>query len=186
MRKRYIATILTALVVVAYMTFDDHSRSVDIVSESLEYQEPDYMIQDLDLQSFNKQGLLVQQISAISATHFPKNDTTLLAKPNIIIHENSLPKWGIQSGSGRLLKDKAIHLEEDVLIVPMQSNGNDFSLTTNSLFIDLEKQIADTDDSVSIESDTSELTAKGMIVYLDTQKVEFKSQVRGRHVPETH
>lgn len=184
MRKRYIVTILTALAIVAYMTLDDRNASEEIITESLMDQEPDYIIEGLNSDSFDEQGNLIQQIAARKASHYPADDITLLEGPTVLLHENNLPKWGIRSNRGQLIKDQRILLEGEVIIVPLQSTGNDFSLTTASLNIDLQEKIADTDQTVLIESDTSELSAIGMTILLDKQLVNFKSQVRGRHVPK--
>ena len=184
MRKRYIVTILTALAIVAYMAIDDQS-SHDVTPSSTLEQEPDYIVQGLSAQSFSEDGLLTQEINAVSATHYPNGDITVLVKPAIILHENNLPKWGVRSESGRILKQKNIHLSGDVIIVPLHPGGAVFSLTTPSLHIDLDSQMADTEDNVVIESDSSELLATGMSINLKNQYVEFKSQVRGRHDPKT-
>lgn len=186
MRKRYIVTILTALAIVAYMTLSEQTSNEEIIPDALADQEPDYIIVGLETDSFDDQGLLTQQISAQKAIHYPKDDITLLEKPTVILHEENQPKWGVRSDSGRLLKDQVIDLNGEVIIVPLQSTGNDFSLTTASLHIDLQSQIADTDATVIIESDNSELNAQGMTIDLQKQLVNFKSQVRGRHVPKAN
>ncbi|NVK38708.1 MAG: LPS export ABC transporter periplasmic protein LptC [Gammaproteobacteria bacterium] len=184
MRKRYIVTILTALAIVAYMAVDDQHTTVEIVSQDLVDQEPDYIVHGLSADSFSEDGHLSQQINAVTATHYPADDITVLEKPALILYEAGNPKWGVRSESGRLLKQKDIHLTGDVIIVPLHESGGDFSLTTASLYIDLASQMADTDDKVSIESDSSELLATGMTIFLDKQLVTFKSQVRGRHDPK--
>lgn len=184
MRKRYILTIVTAFAVAAYMSLDDQQTTVTDVPQDLIDQEPDYIIHGLSAESFSDDGLLSQQINAVSASHYPADDITLLDKPALILYEAGLPRWGVRSESGRLLKQNNIALSGDVIIVPLHESGGDFSLTTPSLRIDLASQMADTDDKVVIESDSSELLATGMTIFLDKQLVTFKSQVRGRHDPK--
>lgn len=184
MRKRYIVTILTALVMVAYLALDDHQASVEIVAQDLIDQEPDYIIKTFSAQSFDEDGELSQQITALKATHYPGDDTTVLEKPSMILYEAGTPKWGVRSQSGRLLKQSKITLDGGVIVVPLNPTGGDFSLTTTRLDIDLDSQMADTDTDVVIESDNSELLATGMTILLDKQFVKFKSHVRGRHDPK--
>ena len=57
------------------------------------------------------------------------------------------------------------------------------SMLVSELNIDLDKHMADTDKPVLIESDFTELHAIGMTLNLDAQQANFKSQVRGKHVP---
>ncbi|MGR6873503.1 LPS export ABC transporter periplasmic protein LptC [Pseudomonas sp. HK3] len=184
MRKRYILTILTALAVVAYLALDDHQATVEIVAQDLIDQEPDYIVENLAAHSFENNGELSRKINALKATHFPKNDITELKEPSIILYEAGEPRWGVRSDTGHLQQQKNILLKGNVTIVPLSPKGGDFTLSTNSLNIDLISQIADTDDPVAIESQYSELLATGMTILLDTQFVKFKSQVRGRHDPK--
>lgn len=184
MRKRYIVTILTALAMVAYLALDDHQAKVAIVAQDLIDQEPDYIVQKLTANSFSESGELSQQINALKATHYPNGDITVLEKPSIILYETGTPKWGISSDAGNLQQQNKILLKGSVIIVPLSPQGGDFSLTTDSLNIDLVSQMADTDDKVIIESDRSELLATGMTILLNQQFVTFKSQVRGRHDPK--
>ena len=184
MRKRYIVTILTALAMVAYLALDDHQSNVEIVAQDLIDQEPDYIVEKLSAQSYDKDGELAQQINAMKATHYPVDDITELEKPAIVLYEAGIPKWGVRSNSGRLLQQKKILLAGGVIVVPLNPAGGDYSLTTDSLDIDLDSQIADTDDKVVIESDSSELLTTGMTILLDKQFIEFKSHVRGRHDPK--
>lgn len=184
MRKRYIVTIITALAMVAYLALDDHQSSTEIVAQDLIDQEPDYIVNNLNAQNYDENGELSQQITATKATHYPNEDVTLLEKPAFILYQLGSPKWGVRSNSGRLLGQKRILLTGHVIIVPLSPTGGDFSLTTSSLDIDLEGQMADTDDPVAIESDSSELLATGMSIFLDKQFVQFKSNVRGRHDPQ--
>jgi len=186
MRKRYIVTILTALAIVAYLTLDDQDSPYNAVPDALTDQEPDYIIEGLEAENFDENGMLTQQISAAQAIHYPMNDTTELSKPTIVLHENNLPRWGVRSESGRLLGREKILLTGEVIIVPISEDSNTFSLTTANLNIDLIKRIAETEDKVIIESDNSELNSKGMTIHLDKQLVNFKSQVRGRHDPKAN
>ena len=144
-------------------------------------QEPDYIVENLAAHSFENNGELSRKISALKATHYPKDDITKLQEPAIILYEAGEPKWGVRSDNGDLQQQKNIRLKGNVTIVPLSPKGGDFTLSTNSLNIDLISQIADTDDKVIIESQHSELLATGMTILLDKQFVQFKSHVRGRH-----
>lgn len=182
MRKRYIATILTAFGVVAYLAMDDSHEPIKVQNGNTQRAEPDYIINGLSAENYGKDGKLTQQIDAIKATHFPDSDTTVLTEPSVVVHKNDLPRWGIRSNTGSLKSSQILVLEGDVLIVPMEK-GNTLSLSTEELNVDLDKHMADTDKPVLIESDFTELHAIGMTLNLDAQQANFKSQVRGKHVP---
>lgn len=182
MRRRYIVTIITALVVAAYLTLDEEQDNKNIALEAIQ-SEPDYLIKGLTLENYAGNGELSQEIISASASHFPHNNSVVFEKPRIILRQGSLPQWGITSNSGKLIEDKTLTLSGNIQVVPMQESAGEFSLSTESLNIDLEKQIADTDLKVTIESDNTKLTAIGMNMDMVSQITLFKSQVRGLHNP---
>lgn len=186
MRRRYIATILTALGVVGYLALDDGSGGADLLSTDEISTEPDYIISGLSAEHFGKKGLLDQQIDAKSATHYPHNNTTILDTPSVIVREGETPQWGVRANTGELQGDDVLTLKGQVQIVPMGKEKERFSLSTEELSIDLHKQIADTDKLVTIESISTHVQATGMTLNLSTEHVQFKSKVRGRHDPKAH
>ena len=182
MRKRYIATILTAFGVVGYLAMDDSQDPIKVRNGNTQSAEPDYIIQGLSAENYDKDGKLSQQIDAVKATHYPDSDKTVLTEPSVVVHKNNLPRWGIRSYTGTLSGKQDLQLKGDVLIVPME-DGNTLSLSTEELHVDLDKHIADTDKAVLIENSSTELQAVGMSLDLNTQQANFKSQVRGKHTP---
>ena len=57
------------------------------------------------------------------------------------------------------------------------------TLTTPALNVWPKKDYAETDQPVTVVSDGLRLDAVGMKAYIDDQRVEFLSQVRGRYEP---
>lgn len=182
MRRRYIVTIITALVVAAYLTLNENQDDKQIALDAIN-SEPDYLIKGLSLENYGDNGQLTQQIESVNATHYPHNNSVSFDQPKIILRQGSIPQWGITSISGQLINEKQLILTGDIQVVPMQEDAGAFSLSTESLNIDLEKQIADTDEVVIIESDNTKLTANGMNMNMNNQVTVFKSNVRGLHDP---
>jgi lipopolysaccharide export system protein LptC len=182
MRRRYIVTIITALVVVAYLSLNEEQDNKQIDLDTAQ-SEPDYLNKGLSLENYGSKGQLNQQIESESATHFPHNNSVVFEQPKIILRQGSTPQWGITSSNGQLIQDKQLVLIGNIQIVPMQKDAGAFSLSTETLNIDLDKQIADTDSKVLIESDQTKLTAIGMNMNMNNQVTLFKSKVRGIHDP---
>ena len=183
MRRRYIVTILTALAVVAYLALDDKQTGPTSNAQQAIEQEPDYIIKGLKAQNYNEFGQLERQIDAISARHYPIDDSTKLIKPSVILRQGKEPQWEVKAQQGNLLQGQMLNLDGQVQILPLQKSGGQFSLKTEHLSVDLKQQMADTDTQVLIESPSTELTAKGMNLDLVKQQAKFKSQVRGIHDP---
>lgn len=182
MRRRYIVTIITALVIAAYLNLDEKQDNIKIKEAAIQ-SEPDYIIQGLSLESYGSKGKLNQQIESDTASHSPHNDTVSFTQPRLILRQGSIPQWGVTSTTGKLIKDQLLILNGNVQIVPMQENAGEFSLSTEQLNIDLQKHIADTDTLVVIESPLTTLQSVGMQMNLKDQVTRLKSQVRGLHVP---
>ena len=115
MRKRYIATTLTAFAVVAYLAMDDSDENRPLQVDKQGKAEADYFIENLSAENYNKDGSLSQQIDAARATHYPDTDTTILQEPSIVVHENQAPQWGIRASEGTLRKNQQLNLNGNVL-----------------------------------------------------------------------
>ncbi len=186
MRRRYIVAILTAIGVVGYLAVDDKQSNTSETAIKAMELEPDYIISGLHAQHFNKEGQLDRQINAEHATHYPNNNNTRLIKPHIKLTSAPTKQWDLTAKQGDLISDQALNLQGDVLLEPIKQDGEQFSLSTQALNIDLNRQIADTDESVTIANQNTKLQAVGMKMDLDKQTVQFKSQVRGHHVTDQH
>jgi LPS export ABC transporter protein LptC len=184
MRRRYIVTILTALGIVGYLALDDDSTAPDNTSVDAITQEADYIIEGVKAEFYDENGQLDRQIEANSARHLPIDDTTKLVNPSVILRDQQAPQWSVKSKEGLLLGDKTLTLDGDVNITPMEGNQTDLSLRTQHISIDLNKQIADTDKEVFIESPSTNIYSVGMNMNLVTQQVQLKSEVRGQHDPK--
>lgn len=182
MRRRYIVTILTAIVIAGYLTFSEKQDNQQIAVDAIQ-SEPDYIIDGLSLKNYNGKGSLSQQIESEQATHYPHNNSIVFEQPRVILQNEVTPQWGITSQSGELIADKTLALSGNIQVVPLQDASGQFSLSTEQLTIDLEKHIADTDAQVIIESNNTKLKAIGMNMNLNNQTTVFKSQVRGLHEP---
>jgi LPS export ABC transporter protein LptC len=183
MRRRYILTIITALVVAYYFSQDEVRDDKQIAQDAIK-AEADYFIVGLELSNYGKDGSLDQQIDADKATHFPDTDSVSFDKPRVILREGRIPQWGVTSNKGELIKSENLILNGNVQIIPLQNSAGEFSFSTESLNINLTQQIADTDSKVIIESDRTKLTANGMNMNMGNQITQFKSNVRGLHDPK--
>ena len=183
MRRRYIVTILTAFALVAYLAFNDSSDGQGNINLSQRDSEPDYIISGIGSERYDGKGRLAQQVDAKLAEHFPTTDETLFTLPSIILREGDRPLWGLKAETGVLKGAQMLTLQGKVQVVPMGNQNNPVTLSTENLHIDLNKEIANTDAVVVIESSGSRLQAQGMQFNLVTEQLEFKSNVRGRHDP---
>lgn len=182
MRKRYIAFVFGLVALLMYLALDTISPSKQQTPQAS--LEPDFIIQGLQAEYFSNEGQLNQQIDAEAARHIPESDQTLFEKPSVIIRKGTEPEWGMRAEQGLLKTDKLLSLSGTVLIVPFSDDKPAYTLSTESLDIDLRKEIAETADLVLIEGPGTNLQAVGMQLLLQEERATFLSEVRGRHDPK--
>lgn len=183
MRKRYITLLIVIAVLTARYFMDDISQRGAAFFADEKVLEPDYLMSGLHFDKYDSKGLLTQQIEASSAEHVPQDGSTRFADPKIILREGPQSKWGINALQASLVSEQSLQLNGKVHVIPLSEQESAYSLQTESLFIDLKAETANTQDPVTITSNHSQLDATGMNLSLREQKIELLSHVRGRHDP---
>ena len=83
-----------------------------------------------------------------------------------------------------LQDNEQIALEGNVVVTqPATENQSAIKLTTNYLTLHPKKQLADTNSKVTAISDSQTITAKGMTLDLNSETLNFHSNVVGKYVP---
>lgn len=182
MRKRYIAFVFGLVALFTYMALDTISPSKKTVPQA--NLEPDFIIKGLQAEYFSTEGQLDQQIDAEAARHLPETNQTLFEKPSVIFRKGEEAEWGMRAEQGLLKTDDLLTLSGSVQIAPLSEDKPAYTLSTDSLEIDLNKEIAETADLVLIEGPGTHLQAVGMQLLLKEEQANFLSEVRGRHDPK--
>ncbi|EAT11086.1 LPS export ABC transporter periplasmic protein LptC [Bermanella marisrubri] len=186
MRKRYIATILIALTVVAYMALNDR-QGEEYHDQEQAKLEPDFMVENLNLQNYGENGELRQTVKAKSAKHFPATDVqaeiVAFISPDITLHQADKKLWRLTAETGKLTNQRYLSLSGRVAIKPLVDASTRFSLKTATLNMDLNTQIANTDSDVIIENPNTLIESTGLTLDLKKETVQFISKVRGSHDP---
>ncbi len=185
MRKRYIAFVFGVVAMIAFFTMDIFAP-VEKQTNQNDANEPEFIVSGISAEYFNAQGQLTQQIDAESARQMKNTQHTFFQKPSMILSDGEIPEWGIQADEGILEDNKTLKLTGHVRIVPLSTVQPAYTLSTSSLTVDLQQEIAETQDLVLIEGPATELKATGMRLLLKEEKATFLSDVRGRHDPVAH
>lgn len=183
MRKRFLFFLLIAAVIAGRYFMDDISKRSTAFFAGDKVMEPDYLMSGLHFDKYDSKGVLTQQIEASSAEHVPQDGSTRFMDPKIILREGELSKWGINALQASLVSEQSLQLNGQVHVMPLSEKESAYSLQTESLFIDLKAETANTQDPVTITSQYSQLDATGMKLSLREQKIELLAHVRGRHDP---
>jgi len=129
-------------------------------------------------------GNLLYEIEADSAEQID-NDTVQFTDVNIRYSPGSEVPWIVDADTARLHYDRQrVQLSGHVLARSEGGfGGQDTELRTDYLELDPESFLAETDSRVQIRIGERSLTATGMSAALKEDRVQLKSNVRGKFVP---
>ena len=112
------------------------------------------------------------------------DDYAELKQPKLTLHSNDKPPWRITADAGKAEQSgNLIKLWGNVHIWQKDELGQISELTTPYLVVKPEQQYAETDKPVMIVGAGSTTNAVGMKAFLQQDKIQLLSQVRGIHEP---
>lgn len=150
-----------------------------------------YMI-DIETEEFDQQGQLLYRMSTPAAQHFQMDpespgeaDHTLIAQPKLFFFsQNDGNPWRLSAmegishtSSGRVTLNHNVRAEQQT---PGQSG---FTLSTSALTIHTVEQFAETDKAVKMRAPQGEIETIGMQAWLNEDRIELLSTVRGTYAP---
>ena len=141
--------------------------------------DPDLMVENFTAQSLGPTGEVQYTVRAAKMSHFPDDDSSLLETVVFTALHPALPPVVAQAPRGRLLAgaDEVI-MEGGVLVTSEKSEKyQPLTLTTPSLTIFPEKNLARSSDGVRLDSPTGMLTANKMELNSLTRRILLE---RGR------
>lgn len=152
---------------------------------------PANILQNTVNREYDEQGQLKSVFEAKESRYFQVNrkrrthkDYAELTEPTLTLHSADAPPWRITADEGRAEKNgDIIHLWGKVHIWQKDKLGQISELTTPYLTVKPKRQYAETDKPVMIVSAGSTTKAVGMKAFLQRDKIQLLSKVRGIHEP---
>jgi LPS export ABC transporter protein LptC len=116
--------------------------------------------------------------------HFPKNNTSIITTPHIVIYSPKEPlkkPWHITANEGRTTEGtNHITLEKNVLIhQPTGPQNSELSIKTEQLFIESKSNIAESPKLVTFTEPGITVTSLGMRAFLKEKRVLLLAQAKG-------
>ena len=148
-------------------------------------------LENTKTRSFDDTGKLAYTFDAATTQHYQKNpkrqtakDYTDFTSPYLVFYNDPAHPWHVQAKEGRARKNGTIiDLKGDVVAWKLDADGSRSELTTTYLRLKPEQQYAETNKPVMIDSAGSKTRAVGMKAFLQQDKIELLSRVRGIHEP---
>ncbi len=133
----------------------------------------------------NQQGQPYYQLTAESMIHYPEDDHSDLEKPDIIFFRKDEPPWHIAAEKGKVYQQgELVKLLGKVIIKRPPSTANEpVTITTYNLTVRPRDEYAETDESVHMTGNATNLKSIGMKAFLKEGRIRLLNEVKGVHVP---
>ena len=160
-------------------------QSPDSGSKKSMRHDPDYIMDNFTATTLDKQGKVRFVMSAQKMMHYPDDDRTYLDAPRLMSMAAEHPAMQMTALNGEVSsKGDELFLRNNVVIVrPAYANKSELTLRTSYLHIVPNKDIADTDQAVTLEDARVTLNAIGMEMDNKAHTVKFLSQVKTVYEP---
>ncbi len=139
----------------------------------------------LETRRYDRDGRLMQTLTAKRMTRFADDGVTELESPALALFPVEGPRWKATAARAYLSADgERIDLRERVRIHRLPGRGTPPGLlATRRLLVFPERDEAETDEKITWRTPDLTVTAVGMRARLDTSEVDLLSQVRARLAP---
>ena len=132
--------------------------------------EPDLYMADATITQFTEDGSMKYQLAASVIRHFEREQVTRLSDPVLDLYNADRPPWHVSSVHGDIRKraspdlgeEEVVFLSEKVVLTHTAADGRHIRLSTPSMFVYPDRQYAETDQDVMIDTDVGRTRAVGM------------------------
>lgn len=194
MLKNWLAPLAIIVLTILFLLFWDtppQSFLKPEIEPQAQIKFPSNILHNSVNRRYDTDGQLNSVFEAEESRYFQVNpkrrthkDYAELKLPKLTLHSSEKPPWRITADEGKAEKNgDLIKLWGNVHIWQQDEFGQISELTTPYLVVKPEQQYAETDKPVMIVSAGSTTNAVGMKAFLQQDKIQLLSQVRGIHEP---
>lgn len=147
--------------------------------------DPDVIISDFSAVALNDSGSPHYLLAAREMKHYPDDNSTDLIEPRLTNPFRNAPPLHISADHGTVTRngDEIILRDNVVIVRDASAKRGPMRITTSYLHVVPDDETADTDRKVTITTDHSVTTAKGLKLNSATRVLKLLAQVRTRYDP---
>lgn len=146
----------------------------------------DYVMRDFEMIVLNGQGAEAVAVRAPEMARNPHDETYTITTPLFLLPEEDGRSWELRSKTGWLsAKGEELRLKGDVHGVSPEGSARKAEFRTETLNVFPDRDLARTDDVVTVTQPGSRLSGRGFETNLKTKEYTFKSQVRSIYEPRS-
>ena len=180
----------TALVLVLLFVFSswflNHLSKHERIQPAALAHDPDYYMEDFTTLTMNQDGTPKNKLFADYMAHYQDDDTTELLEPTLEIYRNDKPPVIVTADKGWVTTDNEVILLTGNVYLRENDNAGLLKLEviTSDARILLKQDYAETDKPITINGKRSTVKSVGMRAYLQEERIELLSNVRGKIEPK--
>lgn len=147
---------------------------------------PDYYFTDATVTSLDVKGKPVSELQAPRIIHHPDDDSVEVFMPRMRYFTKQGEPWyaqadhGLEPSGGNL-----VYLDGHVQMThPDAAGGPALVINTDHLTVNLDTNIASTDDPVTMVKGASHMNGVGMDGYMQDNRMVLRTNVKGFYVPK--
>ncbi|WP_024889737.1 LPS export ABC transporter periplasmic protein LptC [Luteimonas huabeiensis] len=144
----------------------------------------DYVLRDFEMVALNAEGQESFTLRAPLLEQHPSDRTISIRTPLFLVPEREGGHWQARARSGWVSAGHdELRLEGDVRMTSPEEGGRDVLLTTESMTILPDPNLARSEDLVTVQQPGSRITGRGLEVDLSSKRYQFFSEVKQRYEP---
>ena len=151
--------------------------------ETVIRNEPDIYASDVLFTQMRADGSLHYRLRADTVAQFNNEQLTRLTQPNLHLINPNQPPWDIDARHGYIRKrpgpdgveEEVVYLREDVELVQINPRNGQVTLRSESFYIYPNRQFAETDQDVMIDTEVGRTLAAGMRADMQTGQLNLSS-----------
>ncbi len=173
---------LLLLLAAAYW-LNQQVQPLPTIPDSSKRHDPDFIVSQFSATTLNEQGAPRFTISAQQMLHYPDDDSTHLEAPRFTSLTAERPALTVTAKRGTISgKGDEIFLHDEVKIVRAASTGqSELVFTTSYLRIIPDRDLADTDQAVTMTDAHNSISAVGMQLDHKARVITLLAQVSSAH-----
>lgn len=184
--------LLATLVVAAVLWWlqrpaPDNPTATNALPEEL-LGEPDLYLEGAKIRQYDADGGLSYRLLADYIRHFETDAITRLTLPDLTLFNHTALPWRSTAGQGFIrqeigpagVPEELVFLRDNVELQQREDNGRFMKLRSDHMYVYPDRQYAQTDRSVTIDTEVGRTKAAGMAADLAAGKVELSSSASQR------
>jgi lipopolysaccharide export system protein LptC len=150
--------------------------------------QPDLYMLDAQITQYSDNGTLKYVLESEHVRHFESAGMTRLMDPVLLLQGDAQAPWQVMAKQGFIRREpspggnieEVVYLREDVSLHQRLPSGRFLKLKTPTLYVYPDRQFAQTNDSVMIDTDGGRTTGTGLAVNMADSTLKVDSDPPGR------